>query len=455
MGERYNFFYHSITFSTLHYIIYQPNLLNKKSDKIIDKNLINDTINYVVNLRINGEIMESLRELYKIGRGPSSSHTMGPDKACKYVLANYDGDRYEATLYGSLSLTGKGHLTDQSIKDALVNVEVIFSSKTIEEHPNTMDIKIYKNDIEIGNERFYSIGGGSILREGEKKTDSKSVYELTKFDDIRDYCEKKNIKLHDFVYEVEGEEIKEYLKEVWTVMKNSVKLGLSTEGHLPGVLNIQRKAKELYTKIRLSEMRHVSGLKLASAYAYAVSEVNASGGVIVTAPTCGASGVLPGVLSYLQEQHNYTDERIIDALATAGLIGNLVKHNASISGAEAGCQAEIGTACSMAAAATSELARHSIDSIEYASELALEHHLGLTCDPILGYVQIPCIERNAVGALRALNASELACFLYGSRKISFDAVVATMLQTGKDLRPIYRETSEGGLAVYYNKKISK
>lgn len=399
--------------------------------------------------------MESLRELYKIGRGPSSSHTMGPEKACRYVLDNYDGDRFEVTLFGSLSLTGKGHLTDKSIKDVLPNCKVIFSNRTITEHPNTMDIKIIKNDFELATERFYSVGGGSIIRANEDTPTIDYIYPLTTFDDIKEYCFENNMKLYEYVYMIEGNEIKDYLGVVWKTMQDSVNLGLKTEGHLPGVLNIQRKAKELYQKIKISEMKHVSGLKLASAYAYAVSEVNASGGIIVTSPTCGASGVLPGVLYYLKEVHNYTDERIFDALATAGLIGNLVKHNASISGAEAGCQAEIGTACSMAAAASSELAKYSIDSIEYASELALEHHLGLTCDPILGYVQIPCIERNAVGALRALNASELACFLFGSRQISFDAVVETMLNTGKDLRPSYRETSEGGLAAYYNKMKSK
>lgn len=402
-----------------------------------------------------GDDMESIRQLYKIGRGPSSSHTMGPEKACKYVLENYSGNRYIVTLYGSLSLTGKGHLTDQSIKDTLKNVEVVFSNRTIMEHPNTMDIEIYDNDTHINTERFYSVGGGSIVREGEPTSSLKYIYELTTFDSIAAYCKDNNITLYDYVYQVEDATFKDYLKEVWQVMKSSVKTGLEQTGTLPGTLNIDKKAKELYSKIKLSELKHVSGLKLASAYAYAVSEQNASGGTIVTAPTCGASGVLPGVLVHLQELHHYTDDQIIDSLATAGLIGNLVKHNASISGAEAGCQAEVGTACSMAAAATSQLARYSIDSIEYASELALEHHLGLTCDPILGYVQIPCIERNAVGALRALNASELACFLYGSRKISFDAVVETMLHTGRDLRPSYRETSEGGLAAYYNKVKSK
>ena len=396
--------------------------------------------------------MESIRQLYKIGRGPSSSHTMGPEKACLYVLNNYEGDQFKVILYGSLSLTGKGHLTDKSIKDVLDNVEVEFSQQTVMEHPNTMDIIIYKNGLEIATERFYSVGGGSIVRVGEKEDRLKLVYPLSTFDDIAQYCKENNMTLFEYVYSIEDVSFKEYLKEVWEVMKSSVERGLLAEGRLPGVLSIERKAKELYGKITLNEKKHISGLKLASAYAYAVSEENSAGGRIVTSPTCGASGVLPGVLVYLQETYDFNDEEMINALATAGLVGNLVKTNASISGAEAGCQAEIGTACSMAAAANSELLNYSIDSIEYAAELALEHHLGLTCDPILGYVQIPCIERNAVGALRALNASELGEFLYESRKISFDAVVETMLHTGRDLRPSYRETSEGGLAAYYNKK---
>ena len=395
--------------------------------------------------------MESLKELYKIGFGPSSSHTMGPAKACHYVLDNYDGDKYQVTLYGSLSLTGKGHLTDKVIKETLNNVEVKFSPESIKEHPNTMDISVYKNDSLLNTERFYSVGGGSIIRKGDNQNESiQSVYSLTTFKSIKDYCIKNNIKLYDYVYESEGSKIKTYLKEVWEVMKKSIKDGIKAEGKLPGILKMDRKAKDLYNRIKLNELKHVNGLKLASAYAYAVSEANASGGKIVTSPTCGASGVLPGVLYYLMESNKYTEEQIINALATAGLIGNLVKTNASISGAEAGCQAEVGTACSMAAAATSELLNQSIDSIECAAELALEHHLGLTCDPVLGYVQIPCIERNAVAALRAINASELASFLYESRKVSFDTVVKTMLHTGKDLRPIYRETSEGGLATYYN-----
>lgn len=395
--------------------------------------------------------MESIKELYKVGRGPSSSHTMGPEKACSYMKLKYDGDHYKVALYGSLSHTGKGHLTDKIIQQVLVNVDIIFSPVSIGEHPNTMDIEVYKNNQLIKTERFYSVGGGSIVREGESKSTSKNVYPHKSFDEIKEYCKVEDITLSEYVYRFEDRNIKYYLGGIWDVMKSSIRRGLAKEGTLPGALEVKRKGKELFQKIKLLELKHVTGLKLAAAYAYAVSEENASGGLIVTAPTCGASGILPGVLQYLQDNHRFKDEEIIDGLATAGIIGNLVKHNASISGAEAGCQAEVGTACSMAAAACSALYKQNIDSIEYAAEMAIEHHLGLTCDPILGYVQIPCIERNAVGALRALNASELAAFLYGTRFISFDAVVETMMLTGRDLSPSYRETSEGGLAAYYNR----
>lgn len=399
--------------------------------------------------------METIRELYKVGRGPSSSHTMGPEKACLYVKRKYDGDFYKVILFGSLSLTGKGHLTDKIILETLKNVEIVFDNKTTTNHPNTMDIEIYKDDELIKTERFYSVGGGSITQELSKKNKSKCIYPHNSFEEVRDYCIKKDILLSDYVFEFEDSNFRHYLHGIWNVMKDSIQRGLQKEGTLPGVLEVKKKARELFHKIKLNELKHVTGLSSATAYAYAVSEENASGGLIVTAPTCGASGVLPGVLQYLQDKHRYTDDEIVNGLATAGLIGNIVKHNASISGAEAGCQAEIGTACSMAAAACSELYKQNIDSIEYAAEMALEHHLGLTCDPVLGYVQIPCIERNAVGALRALNASELAAHLYGTRLISFDAVVETMMETGKDLKVQYRETSEGGLAKYYKKVIGK
>lgn len=396
--------------------------------------------------------MESIKELYKIGRGPSSSHTMGPERACRYVLNKYDGDRYIVNLYGSLSLTGKGHLTDKIIQEVLTNSQVIFSSDTEIEHPNTMDIFVYKNDELIGSERIYSVGGGSIIVKGEQYIAKLDVFPHTSFFEIRRFCEENNIRLYDYVFMHEDKSIKKHLLDVWNAMKHSVESGLTIDGTIPGELEVERNAKSLIEQVRSDESEVNRELKEISSYAFAVSENNASGETVVTAPTCGASGVVPGLLYYLVKKYKYSEEMIINALATAGLIGNIVKHNASISGAEAGCQAEIGTACSMGAALCSELFGHKIKTIEYAAEIALEHHLGLTCDPILGYVQIPCIERNAVAAIRALNASTLSKFLVGSRKISFDMVVATMFETGKDLNSNYRETAKGGLAALYYRK---
>ena len=391
--------------------------------------------------------MESLKELYKIGLGPSSSHTMGPERICKRVKEQYQGDHYKVILYGSLNLTGVGHLTDRVIKDILENVEIEFSLEAVP-HPNTMDIIVYKNHQELARERYFSIGGGSILKEGETLKSSKQIYPHKNFEEIKNYCLENNLRLFEYVYLFEGETIKPFLNNIWDVMKESINIGLHTEGILPGDLEVKRKARSLLYNQNLKSSNE---LRLVSAYSYAVSEVNASGGTVVTAPTCGASGVLPSVLYYLRDIYKFSDLKIIDALATAGIIGNIVKHNASISGAEAGCQAEVGTACSMAAAAHSELFENNIDTVEYAAEIALEHHLGLTCDPIKGYVQIPCIERNAVAAHRAINASELSFLLMGSRKISFDMVVETMMETGKDLSDHYRETSIGGLAKHFKK----
>ncbi|MDT8336237.1 MAG: L-serine ammonia-lyase, iron-sulfur-dependent, subunit alpha [Candidatus Izemoplasmatales bacterium] len=395
--------------------------------------------------------MESIRELYKVGRGPSSSHTMGPEKICQEILKNYDGDFFEVTLYGSLSFTGLGHLTDTIIRETLKNAEVYFSKELKLEHPNTMDITIYKDKQIIGKERYYSIGGGSILRKGDEELPKNHVYPHNNFQEIKDYCLENNLKLHEYVYLHEDKEFKDFLRSIWNVMKNTINTGLHQEGYLPGILEVKRKARSLL----YNQKNKVSiELRLLSSYAYATSEVNASGGVIVTAPTCGASGVLPSILYFLKDIRKYSDKRIIDGLATAGIIGNIVKNNASISGAEAGCQAEVGTACAMAAAAYSELENGSLEVIEYAAEIALEHHLGLTCDPILGYVQIPCIERNAVASVRAMNAGELATLLIDTRLVSFDTVVEAMKETGKDLLDSYRETSVGGLAKFYKKKVS-
>lgn len=397
--------------------------------------------------------MKSIKELYKIGNGPSSSHTMGPKKAALLLKEKYPtADLYQIILYGSLAFTGKGHLTDKIILEALKpsNVEIIFNKETKElKHPNTMDLIALKNKEELGKFRAYSIGGGSIQIEGEDFQEEKDIYDFTTYTDIKNNCKEKNISLLEYVYTQEDKDLSEYLKTVWQTMKKTLEEGLEQEGLIPGRLKIPKKAKTLYSKELEKETAELKRTRLLTAYAYATSEQNASGGMIVTAPTCGASGVLPAVLYYLYKQENVNEAKILEGLAIAGLIGNLVKTNASISGAECGCQAEIGTACSMAAAAYAYIKGHSIDVIECAAEIAMEHHLGLTCDPIYGYVQIPCIERNAVAAIRAIDSANMASLLYKDSKISFDLVVETMYETGKDLGSHYRETSKGGLAKKY------
>lgn len=397
--------------------------------------------------------MKSIKELYKIGNGPSSSHTMGPKKAALLLKEKYPtADLYQIILYGSLAFTGKGHLTDKIILEALKpsNVEIIFNKEIKEiKHPNTMDLIALKNKEELGKFRAYSIGGGSIQIEGEDFQEEKDIYDFTTYTDIKNNCKEKNISLLEYVYTQEDKDLSEYLKTVWQTMKKTLEEGLEQEGLIPGRLKIPKKAKTLYSKELEKETAELKRTRLLTAYAYATSEQNASGGMIVTAPTCGASGVLPAVLYYLYKQENVNEAKILEGLAIAGLIGNLVKTNASISGAECGCQAEIGTACSMAAAAYAYIKGYSIDVIECAAEIAMEHHLGLTCDPIYGYVQIPCIERNAVAAIRAIDSANMASLLYKDSKISFDLVVETMYETGKDLGSHYRETSKGGLAKKY------
>lgn len=397
--------------------------------------------------------MQSLKYLYKIGHGPSSSHTMGPAKAASEMLKRYpNATRFECILYGSLALTGKGHLTDKVLIDTInpIPCEVKFDIFTpCEYHPNMLDIIAFDEDKELARLRFYSVGGGIIEIEGEASFTEPSIYELTTFNQIETYCKEKNISLVDFVLEVEGEEIIDFLLNAYEVMKQCVKDGLKETGTLPGDLHVARKAKDILSR-RVGENQIFDRKVLA--YAYAASEQNAAGGVVVTAPTCGASGVIPAVFVAAQEIFNYTDLEIVEALMVAGVIGNIVKTNASISGAEAGCQAEIGTACAMAAAGYAYLMGSSIDEIEQAAEIALEHHLGLTCDPIAGYVQIPCIERNAVCALRAIDSAKLVKLInVSTNKITFDMVVNTMLATGQDLHEKYRETAEGGLAKEYRK----
>ncbi len=396
--------------------------------------------------------MQSLKYLYRIGSGPSSSHTMGPIAAAKrFIKENPDADEYKVVLFGSLAKTGTGHMTDTALARVFEGKKfaIEFDKDTPTDfHPNTMDFYAVKDGNTVKS-RFYSIGGGEIIAEGEDISEHAEVYPLNSFTEISAYCREKEIRLWQYVEEQEGTEIWDYLQDVWSVMQDAIKRGIQAEGTLHGGLGLQRKARYLFRQKHIDESEETKTNRLICAYAYAVSEENADGGLIVTAPTCGACGVLPAVLKYLQVKRNFTDEQILRGLAAASIVGNLIKTNASISGAECGCQAEIGTACAMAAAAAAELYELDLDQIEYAAEMSVEHHLGLTCDPIGGLVQIPCIERNAIAAMRALNAVNLADFLADSRKISFDMIVDTMYETGKDLKVIYRETAEGGMAKKY------
>ncbi len=399
--------------------------------------------------------MKSIRDIYKIGKGPSSSHTMGPAKAMSiYVSEHPEAESYRVVLFGSLADTGEGHGTDKAI-DSVTDkaVEIIFNLTDRDlPHENTMDIYSMIGGEPTAKMRVMSVGGGDIEIEGREGEGASNVYDKSSFTDISTYCKNEGIRLSDYVFAMEGEGIREFLFTVWQTMRNAIHEGLTTSGILPGGLGVERKAQYLFNQRHIDESPITRENRLVCAYAYAVSEQNADNGIIVTAPTCGACAVLPSVLRYMQERHSFSDEQIIRALAVAGLIGTLTKTNASISGAECGCQAEVGTACSMAAAALAELFEMGIDQIEYAAEIAFEHHLGLTCDPICGLVQIPCIERNAVAAMRAINAMNLANFLSGSRKISLDMVIETMYETGKDLSHHYRETATGGLAKLYGAK---
>ena len=400
--------------------------------------------------------MKSIRDIYKIGKGPSSSHTMGPERAAKLFRERYpEADGFKVILYGSLSKTGVGHGTDRVIREILspLPTQIVFSQEELAgSHPNTLDFIALQGDTEIGTLRVESIGGGDIRYAGQASEKSEEVYIEHSFAEIADFCKWRYIHtLSEYVELNEGPEIWDFLMEVWQVMKRAIADGLQAEGVLPGGLNVQRKAKYLFEQDPKVNEPGLLEFQRIAAYAYAVAEQNADNGTIVTAPTCGACGVVPAVLKYAQDTKGYTDEQICRALATAGIIGNLTKRNASISGAEAGCQAEIGTACSMAAAALAELYQQDLDQVEYAAEVAMEHHLGLTCDPICGLVQIPCIERNAVAAMRAMNACNLSYFLTGSRNISYDMVCRAMHETGINLNNRFRETSEGGLAKLYSR----
>ena len=401
--------------------------------------------------------MKSIREIYKIGKGPSSSHTMGPERAAQLFKSKHpEADAFKVILYGSLSKTGVGHGTDRVLRQVLspLPTEIVFAQEELKNaHPNTLDFFALKGGAETGMLRVESIGGGDIRTPGSTDVESEEVYIEHSFAEIADFCKWRYIHtLSEYVELNEGPGIWDFLMEVWQVMKLSIADGLAATGVLPGGLNVQRKAKYLYEQEPEVRIPSLLEFQKIAAYAYAVAEQNADNGTIVTAPTCGACGVVPAVLKYAQDTKDFTDEQILRGLATAGIIGNLTKSNASISGAECGCQAEIGTACSMAAAALAELYGQNLDQVEYAAEVAMEHHLGLTCDPICGLVQIPCIERNAVAAMRAMNACNLSYFLTGSRNISYDMVCRAMHETGINLNRRFRETSEGGLAKLYDRR---
>ena len=404
--------------------------------------------------------MKSIKDIYKIGTGPSSSHTMGPEAAAKlFKHENPTADGFKVILYGSLSKTGKGHGTDKALKKAMspLHCDVVFSLNDPPEmkHPNTLDITALKSDKAITTQRFYSIGGGDIKIEGREEAHQEETYIENSFAEIRQFCQCRYIDLVEYISINEDKSIWDYLKTVWEAMQNAIHEGLENDGILPGGLKITRKAKLLYNKKLVNCRPEILECQRVCSYAYAVSEQNADNGIIVTAPTCGSSGVLPAVLYYFKEKNDLPDDSIIKALAVAGIFGELAKKNASVSGAECGCQAEIGVACSMAAAAVGYLSGYTIDQIEYAAEIALEHHLGLTCDPICGLVQIPCIERNAVAAMRAINSADLAFFLSDTRRISYDMVLKSMYQTGLDINVSYREKSEGGLAKIYSRNESR
>ena len=397
--------------------------------------------------------MKSLRELYKIGKGPSSSHTMGPQKAAKMFLEKHgDAASFTVTLYGSLAGTGKGHMTDVAINDVLqpiAPVEIVWQPQVfLPYHPNGMKFEAKDYDGNVTDEwTVYSIGGGA-LSEGEGGSgvlDTPEVYGMNTMTEMMEWCEKTGHSYWEYVDQCEDSSIWDYLMEAWRAMQVSVERGINTEGRLPGPLNLARKAPTYYVKAS-GYKQSLQTRGLVYAYALAVSEENASGGTIVTAPTCGACGVLPAVLYHLSRGHNFNDTRILHAMATAGLIGNIVKQNASISGADVGCQGEVGVACAMASAAACQLFGGSPSQIEYAAEMGLEHHLGMTCDPVCGLVQIPCIERNAFAATRALDANLYSAFSDGTHRVSFDKVVNVMKQTGHDIPSLYKETGSGGLA---------
>lgn len=394
--------------------------------------------------------MESIKSIFKIGNGPSSSHTMGPKiAATQFKISNLNAHSFSVTLYGSLAATGKGHLTDMAIQEALAPapVEIIWKPEIVlPYHPNGMKFEALDvTGTKLNEQLLFSVGGGKIVKEGAYTSENR-IYRHSTMSEILPFVEEGGMTFWEYVQDTEDADIWDYLNEVWKTMQQAVKDGLETEGVLPGELKLRRKAASYWVKAKSYKVS-LQNRCLIMSYALAVSEQNASGGVVVTAPTCGAAGVLPAVLYHMKNYHEFSDKNILRALATAGLFGNVIKFNASISGAEVGCQGEVGSACAMAAAAANQMFGGTPQQIEYASEMGLEHHLGLTCDPICGLVQIPCIERNSFGALRAFDASMAAMLSDGKHIISFDKVVETMRLTGHDIPSLYKETAGGGLAV--------
>lgn len=396
--------------------------------------------------------MQTIRELFKIGPGPSSSHTFGPMRAAQDILESApDAQNLEITLYGSLALTGKGHLTDSILKKTLKgkNVEIFFDYKTPQDHPNTMIIKAFNPDGSVIQKTYVSIGGGKLMIDGRPPESAKDIYPHTTTDAISAYCRENYLSFDEYVTEIEGKDIDAYLGKIYKAMMNSVTKGLSKTGRLPGKLNLDRVAYALYESAGTCDDEADRNALLLQSYAYAASEQNASGGTVVTAPTMGSCGVLPSLVYHYSVDKKVPKKVILNGLKVAGLIGNIIQENATISGAKAGCQAEVGAACAMGAAFVASLDRMSNEQIECAAEIGLEHHLGLTCDPVMGYVMIPCIERNAVAATRAVDAARLAKYLRNVKKnrVSFDMVVKTMNLTGKKLPMELKETSLDGLAV--------
>jgi L-serine dehydratase len=395
--------------------------------------------------------MESIKEIYRIGHGPSSSHTMGPKKAAESFIQKIpDAPAYRVTLYGTLAATGKGHLTDLAIMNTFgkKKLDIVWAPKEyLKKHPNALKFEALDKSGSIINDwTAYSIGGGAII-DDTSTAETKQIYQHHTLTEILGWCEQNGKQLWEYVDTFDDKDVWDHLEEVWQTMQAAIKRGLATEGSLPGGLKLARKASSYHQKAK-AYSGPIQKRALLFSYALAVSEENASGGKIVTAPTCGACAVMPAVLLYHQKTYKISHSSIIKALATAGLIGNLVKRNASISGADVGCQGEVGTACAMASGAATQMMGGSIYQVEYSSEMGLEHHLGLTCDPILGLVQIPCIERNAFAAARALNHNTYALLSDGRHRISFDQVVETMKKTGHDLSRSYKETSLGGLALH-------